>query len=651
MATNNNNVANDNTNRSSADRPIERPEAVTNQVADLLNDKQAIKQAGLGTDQSGQPLVTDNKGVQRLDFKPQDGMIAAYMGNSTEQISRIGANGAGRGLESGEAKVVNGGDSPASKTDRAAEKGDRVKEASEKPEITPEKAREHYARVLEQTGMSPAAAEAVARQTLDRLGAVKDGGGADKAESRLKGTPAEQLERMAKGYENILNPKENFSGLDQQARQNIVKDLAHRIMSPSDFVNQGGKNTCALQALQKQHMEAGDPAKTVEMAESVVNKGYADLPGTNQDGSPMRVHVMRESLQPDKESGQPFSTSKHGTDGGLRGMGGQVLDALYGQAHADNYSIRRGLPTSADGFDKAGSIYTTAGANNPPFNIDGSRSNTGEAFLVRDKGEIKFLSSSPAITTYDREWLNQTFGGKPGSVLVHESADRGPQFAVDPDKPYPAHLNLKPNTYKTNDELKEKVAQIQNETGHSAQLLVHSDHLTGNSVMKGRVLHALTATMTDKGLVLDNQNGKNFDRVLDDRRLTIATDANNWDLGGSRVVAGRGVLPHGDGQPGGQQGDKPRTQPRESDAGNAEPRTSAPSSGGGDAGRSANRPETDPNKDPLKDPLKDLTKDAQAREKEERDRYNRRKGRLAADGSFEPETYVPDLDEYNKKSK
>ncbi len=648
MATNNNNVANDNTNRSSADRPIERPEAVTNQVADLLNDKQAIKQAGLGTDQSGQPLVTDNKGVQRLDFKPQDGMIAAYMGNSPEQISRIGANGAGRGLESGEAKVVNGGDSPASKTDRAAEKGDRVKEASEKPEITPEKAREHYARVLEQTGMSPAAAEAVARQTLGRLGAVKDGGG-DKAESRLKGTPAEQLERMAKGYENILNPKENFSGLDQQARQNIVKDLAHRIMSPSDFVNQGGKNTCALQALQKQHMEAGDPAKTVEMAESVVNKGYADLPGTNQDGSPMRVHVMRESLQPDKESGQPFSTSKHGTDGGLRGMGGQVLDALYGQAHADNYSIRRGLPTSADGFDKAGSIYTTAGANNPPFNIDGSRSNTGEAFLVRDKGEIKFLSSSPAITTYDREWLNQTFGGKPGSVLVHESADRGPQFAVDPDKPYPAHLNLKPNTYKTNDELKEKVAQIQNETRHSAQLLVHSDHLTGNSVMKGRVLHALTATMTNKGLVLDNQNGKNFDRVLDDRRLTIATDANNWDLGGSRVVAGRGVLPHGDGQPGGQQGDKPRTQPRESDAGSSDRGSSA--SGGGDAGRSANRPETDPNKDPLKDPLKDLTKDAQAREKEERDRYNRRKGRLAADGSFEPETYVPDLDEYNKKSK
>jgi hypothetical protein len=651
VATNNNNVANDNTNRSSADRPIERPEAVTNQVADLLNDKQAIKQAGLGTDQSGQPLVTDNKGVQRLDFKPQDGMIASYMGNSPEQISRIAANGAGRGLESGEAKVVNGGDSPATKTDRAADKGDRVKEASEKPEITPEKAREHYARVLEQTGMSPAAAEAVARQTLDRLGAVKDGGGADKAESRLKGTPAEQLERMAKGYENILNPKENFSGLDQQARQNIVKDLAHRIMSPSDFVNQGGKNTCALQALQKQHMEAGDPAKTVEMAESVVNKGYADLPGTNQDGSPMRVHVMRESLQPDKESGQPFSTSKHGTDGGLRGMGGQVLDALYGQAHADNYSIRRGLPTSADGFDKAGSIYTTAGANNPPFNIDGSRSNTGEAFLVRDKGEIKFLSSSPAITTYDREWLNQTFGGKPGSVLVHESADRGPQFAVDPDKPYPAHLNLKPNTYKTNDELKEKVAQIQNETGHSAQLLVHSDHLTGNSVMKGRVLHALTATMTDKGLVLDNQNGKNFDRVLDDRRLTIATDANNWDLGGSRVVAGRGVLPHGDGQPGGQQGDKPRTQPRESDAGNTEPRTSAPSSGGGDAGRSANRPETDPNKDPLKDPLKDLTRDAQAREREERDRYNRRRGRLTADGSFEPDTYVPDLDEYNKQSK
>jgi hypothetical protein len=69
VATNNNNVANDNTNRSSADRPIERPEAVTNQVADLLNDKQAIKQAGLGTDQSGQPLVTDNKGVQRLGLQ------------------------------------------------------------------------------------------------------------------------------------------------------------------------------------------------------------------------------------------------------------------------------------------------------------------------------------------------------------------------------------------------------------------------------------------------------------------------------------------------------------------------------------------------------------------------------------------------------
>ncbi|MBX9942185.1 MAG: hypothetical protein K2Y32_23165 [Candidatus Obscuribacterales bacterium] len=649
MATTNNNAVNDNANRSSGDRPIERPEAVNNQVADLLNDKQAIKQAGLGTDQSGQPLVTDNKGVQRLDFKPQDGMVASYMGQSPEQISRIAANGNGRGLESGEAKVANGGDGPTTKIDRSSEKGDRVKEAGEKPETTPEKAKEHFARVLEQTGMRPAEAEALARKTYDRLGEVKDGGGADKAESRLKGTPAEQLERMAKGFENILNPKENFSGLDQQARQNMVKDLAHRIMSPSDFVNQGGKNTCALQALQKQHMEAGDPAKTVEMAESVVNKGYADVPGTNQDGSPMRVHVMRESLQPDKESGQAFSTSKHGTDGGLRGMGGQVLDALYGQAHADNYSIRRGLPTSADGFDKAGSIYVTAGANNPPFNIDGSRSNTGEAFLVRDKGEIKFLSSSPAITTYDREWLNQTFGGKPGSVLVHESADRGPQFAVDPDKPYPAHLNLKPNTYKTNDELREKVAQIQNETGHSAQLLVHSDHLTGNSVMKGRVLHALTATMTDKGLVLDNQNGKNFDRILDDRRLTIATDANNWDFGGSRVVAGKGVLPHGDGQPGGQPGDKPRTQPRDSDAGNAE--RGAPASGGGDAGRPPNKPETDPNKDPLKDPLKDLTKEAQAREKEERDKYNRRKGRLAADGSFEPDHYVPDLDEYNKKSK
>ncbi|HNG19466.1 MAG TPA: hypothetical protein PLI59_09835 [Candidatus Obscuribacter sp.] len=480
------------------------------------------------------PTVVGADGTKRLDFRPQgqDQVVTAYMnGQSDSQLTQ------GNGKLEVKAPGATGDGTRTDKADKpqaaGSDKGDRLQDGSDRGnKAASDKAIEDMSRTLREGGMSEAEAAKVSKAIHDRLSNVKDGGGAENAETRLKGTPAEQMERMREGFETILKPgQENFSGYNERQRQNVVKDLAYKVASPDDFVNQGNKMTCALQSLEKQHLSAGDPAKVIENAASVLNKGYADLPGTNQDGSSMRVHVMKQSLTPDSESARDFNTSDHGTGKGMRGLGGQALDALYGQAHADNRSIRMGQPTSADGLDKAGNIYITAGAQNPPFNMPGSRDATGEALFTRQPdGGLKMLHNSPVIGAFDREWLNQTFGGKPGAIMVHENSV-GPNNGPDARLGYPPHLDLRLNTFKSPEELQQKVAQWEKETGQPAQLMVHAAFMNGQDKLQGHALHAMTARAVEGGLLMDNQNGRSLDRVMNMRQIDIATNNRNWNTG------------------------------------------------------------------------------------------------------------------------
>ncbi|MBK8220282.1 MAG: hypothetical protein IPK73_04575 [Candidatus Obscuribacter sp.] len=395
-----------------------------------------------------------------------------------------------------------------------------------------DKAIQDMSQTLRGSGMSDIESIKVSRIIHERFTHIKEGASGQFAEARLKGTPVSQMERVRESFEAILKPgQDNFAGYNMRQKQNVIRDLAYRLAAPNDFVNQGNKGTCALQALQKQQLFAGDPAKVIENAASVLTKGYADLPGANLDGSSMRVHVMKDSLVPDSESAQDYNNFDHGGGKGMRGLGGQALDALYGQAHADHFSIDSGLPTSAEGIDKAQIIYLTAGAQAPPFEIAISKDSKGEALLNRtEDGHFELLRPYLVFRDLDYEWLNKAFGGKAGAILVHESNVEQEQLSTDLDES-PQHLGLKHHTFKNAKELIEKAAQWEEQTGQPVIVrMINASLIEGQGGLRGESLHVITATAAKKGLRMDNQGRAIFDRVIQDGQIDLLTNNKNWSI-------------------------------------------------------------------------------------------------------------------------
>lgn len=509
-----------------------------------------------------------------LDGRSGDGKASSGGADAKAEVAgkpeaRAGEKPEVRSAERQEAKA---GEKPREGTDK-------TKDASDNPEkLAGEKAVKAMTETLQKGGMSEKDARETSQQIHDRLTRVKEGRepGDGKADERLKGTPAEQMERTRQAYEKILKPGETFAGYNDRQKQDVVQDLASRMADPDKFVNQGGKNTCALEALQKQRLESGDPAQVAEQTASLIQTGGADV--TGNDGKTMRVNVAKESLQPDKESAAPFDKDLHGAEGGKRGLGGQAMDALYGQQHSDLMSMRKGQPTSADGIDKAGTVYLTANAQKPPYNAPTGRGQTGEGSFDRQPdGSLQFKDSSPRINAFDREWLNQRTGGKEGSIFVHENA--AGSGVPDPRMGYPDSVRL--NTFKNPQDLHNKISQWEKDTGSSAQLMINANFMEGQS-LKGHSIHAMTVKATQIenadgtksiGFKMDNQNGKNFDRVSTAQAVDLSTNNKYW---GDKPQAQQPGRPAGgDNQP------QPQSQPgREAPGGRDNPSTP----GGRDAG-------------------------------------------------------------------
>lgn len=521
--------------------------------------------------------------TQRMNFKPDGSTpegqtVKNYMesgqgkaldgrsqeaGGKPEAGARSEAGGkpeAGARPEAGGKPEAKAAEKPQDKTgEKAREGSDRSKDAGDNPEkLAGERAVQAMTDTLRRSGMSEKDARETSQTIHDRLSRVKEGKepGDGRADERLKGTPAEQMERTREAYEKILKPGETFAGYSDRQKQDVVQDLASRLADPDKFVNQGGKNTCALEALQKQRLESGDPAKLAEQTASLIQTGGADITGS--DGKTMRVNVAKESLQPDKESATPFNKDLHGAEGGKRGLGGHALDALYGQQHSDLMSMRKGQPTSADGIDKAGTVYLAAGAQKPPYNAPSGRGQTGEGSFDRQPdGSLQFKDSSPRINAFDREWLNQRTGGKEGSIFVHENA--AGSGIPDPRMGYPDSVRL--STFKNPQDLHNKISQWEKDTGSSAQLMINANFMEGQS-LKGHSIHAMTVKATQIenadgtksiGFKMDNQNGKNFDRVSTAQAVDLSTNNKNWgDRPAPQPTPGRDNQPQPQPQPGGR---------------------------------------------------------------------------------------------------
>ena len=154
---------------------------------------------------------------------------------------------------------------------------------------------------------------------------------------------------------------------------------------------------------------------------------------------------------------------------------------------------------------------------------------------------------------------------------------------------YPDSVRL--NTFKNPQDLHNKISQWEKDTGSSAQLMINANFMEGQS-LKGHSIHAMTVKATQIenadgtksiGFKMDNQNGKNFDRVSTAQAVDLSTNNKYW---GDKPQAQQPARPAGgDTQP------QPQSQPRrESPGGRDTPSTpGGRDSGGKPAGEDAYR--------------------------------------------------------------
>lgn len=388
---------------------------------------------------------------------------------------------------------------------------------------------------LTRSGMSPdKAAERAAeitRTTLERLQAQAGKLGPD-GKPLLDGTPEQQMARMARAMDSILNP-DTASALNRmspQMRQNMVVDLAQRMSDPEKYGNQGAHMTCALQSIQKQALMSKDPARMAEMLAGVVNNGFAQLSEIDpKTGKPRIVEVDSRSLTPDAES-RMNPANFGGRD--VRGMAGHTMDALFGQLVADKKGEAENSPKKY--------VYLASGANDIQGGQFRGRSDTGEGLFERNGSNLtKFVDGSPVMTLVDKARLSNALGLPERSLFIHKSMAGELQNL-------PPEIQKQFFVFENADQLKAGLRDLQTRGG-VGEIRVNAPFLPGGG-MSGHGLHSVNIRMGDDGqLIMDNNWGTDKDQVISSDALMLATNAERW---GNTKFRPEGPNPARPGDPG-----------------------------------------------------------------------------------------------------
>ncbi|HEY9757063.1 MAG TPA: hypothetical protein V6C97_17995 [Oculatellaceae cyanobacterium] len=436
-----------------------------------------------------------------------------------------------------------------SRTDTSESGAGRIKDGADRPDATIGGTVEHYSQTLERAGYSSSEAKELAQQTYERFNKTENLDIKDSSDNHLKGTPADQLHRLDKAAQNILDRSgvlRDTNGaptgllgdgqrdhLTDSDRKNLVLDMANRYADPKENVVQGKHNTCALESMQKQSIQGGDPAALAEAVASTVNTGKAQL--HDRDGNTRTVAVDSRSLMPDAESRRSYQRDFGRND--VRGEFGQACDALMGQVMADRKSERLGQPSSAQGLENATFKYMAAHATA----IDGNmKTQSGEGLLQKGNDGryhaalsegpdgLMHHTDSPGASMWDVADTNRAMGGADGSVFVHRNF--AGNEAPPPGQGYPQDLRV--TTFSSNQELQQKLSSFETANGQSAQLLVDAPYLPGGG-QTGHGLHVLNVSMNKDGDAYNIDNnwseGKDLSNVAYSA-IARATDPANWQL-------------------------------------------------------------------------------------------------------------------------
>ena len=381
---------------------------------------------------------------------------------------------------------------------KAVERGDRIQTTDQ------DKVMRDYTELLTRSGMSPTDAANAARRTLERLTENFRNMPGDQTNTHGLSPENRALEQMARLHRAMAEVQTGSRGpndpLGQTERNLFVQDMALRMMDPERFANQGAHNTCALQALQKQMMSGGDPARFAEHLAMIANHGVTTING-------QEVRVDPRGLVADREAREnPLSRVNgnilNGTVRDGRGMAGLIGDALLGQLAAD----MRGR----------GEIYLTSNAQ--ALGAPSDRSSTGEGLFTRNG---RFLSSSPAMEAADVLRVGRAYGLPPGSFFLHESM----RYQV------PAELQSQAGFFSDAGDLRRQLAELQRVHGISGSIGVNAPFLPGGG-MDGHGLHAVNISLKNGQLFLDNNWSHEHNQGISDDQLMLAADERRWTRGG-----------------------------------------------------------------------------------------------------------------------
>lgn len=523
------------------DAPSENQEAASDASKGLSAEaEQLTREKALTPKENGEKSLPAGASLECTNCYPE----SAYVQRGTEGLNNAENAATKRGdatlpgrLQSSEDKHNNklqksGADSNFDRLKVGDQKaqGDSFKDGGDRgSELTKAGVIADYASTLRRAGMSEAEANRISESTYARMKK-------DAAENHLKGSPEAQMTRANEAHNEILDKIGVRSDgrledgqkdyLNQKDRQNIVKDSAARLENPDKFVNQGEHMTCALESLNKQQLEAGDPALAAERLASVVNRGYATIKEDGENGKERKVHVASMSFMPDAESRKDFDPAYHG-DAGKRGMAGHVWDSLAGQTAADLKAEREHLPTSAEGINQAKYVYMAA--HSSAIGGRASQTSTNEGLFERGKnGSLSLIADSPNVSLWDVVHLNKAMGGKDGAVFASTS------LLQNGDKPpagYPSDLII--TAFNGPQDLHSKLTAYEKRTGQSGQLGVNAPFLPGGGE-NGHGMHAMNirANKDGKTFKLDNNWGSSQDlSAVDFDKVDKATNANRWGGG------------------------------------------------------------------------------------------------------------------------
>lgn len=393
------------------------------------------------------------------------------------------------------------------------------------PPPTDAEALDRYTKALRDAGVQNP--EDVARKTLERITTNFD---SITDSSEKKGTPAEQMARMARAMEQTLSGSRGQGDpLGANERKLLVADLALRMMDPEKFANQGKHNTCGLATIQKQMMQGGDPARFAEHLANIANHGFTEVMDRGNPPTTRTVAIDSRSLVPDQEAmvnPQSRIVGDRVRDG--RGMAGLLSDAFLGQLAAD----RRGQ----------NEVYFASNARS--VGAPDGRGATGEGLFKRGPdGSLSFLGHSPAISCADTARLSWALGLPPGSAFVQESM----AYQLDGQPPLTPQERGQYQLYKDTADLHQRLLKFQQGYGMSGELTVNAPFLPGGG-MDGHGLHSVNVRANASGTFdLDNNWSTGHDlKGMTLTQLRIATDPSLWRPGARMPVdrvPGPGVAP------------------------------------------------------------------------------------------------------------